>query len=1353
MRTSNFHTMPLAIIGMACRYPGADNLEEYWRLILERRCAIRELASDRLNRNHCYSSTRGVKGKSYSAIGGVVDQRPLDETLCPIPEEFSANHESTAAIMLEVAATALRDANLDPFAKPKNRTGVYIGHARGSSLAGELVFTTRIEEVLGHLERIEPFDAWTSDVKSAVVRQVIQDVRRTNPCRDLNGGPDITGNVVARIVSLALGLDGPYQAIDAACASSVYALSVAARALHAGEIQTALIGAASYSSWLSTILFSQAQALSANGSFPFDARADGFVSSDGYGALIVTTLDQALKDGDRIYSVISGVGVSSDGRGKSLWAPRLEGQVLAMQRAYRHVSESVVPQYIEAHGTSTQLGDATEIESISSVLRERGATQKVPVASVKANIGHTVEAAGLAGIIKTVLAMHHKVIPAATNFEHPNGNIDFENSPVFIPTESTDWPSLDSGERRAGVNSFAIGGLNGHVALSSVGDGDPKLYAVGLPALKPGNDEESVAIVGQGAVFAGARTAEGLGKLFDHSIRAIAPVPDNRWDSRRFYADAQAVPFRSSTRLGGFVTDFEYDWRRRGIPPKQLQTSDPLRFMIYDAVDQALCDAGLENREFDKKRTAVVVGTILTSDFFSELSLAVRAPEASAAIRTALGDHGISGADADEIVAEFASGFLTSNVALDDETGSFSASTLASGVARTFDFMGGAFVVDAGESSAFAALAAGRDLLLSGDFDVVVCAGAQRHLSLDGYEWYGMRGLLYQDCEPLAGGMIPGEGAGVVILKRLSDAQSAGDPVRAVLRSVSGSMAETAAQESSGSPPRFAGKGQSLVGHTMAASGMVTLLEGMASLERSKADGPLALECDSFGGLQFRAVLEPASNASGTDALRQDDWRTICLSAATLPELALRLGRASGEANSLFESARSYRDFASQSVRYDRHRLAIAFDSPESLAAKLTLAASLVGKPKSRPALEEQGAFLWDATQTPRIAMLFPGQGSQYEGMLRELLEASPAAAEKRRELDALLEADGRPGFAEIALGQGENLIDDVWGTQIAVYLGDLIFHAALLELGVRPEVLVGHSYGEYAALVAAKAWSSEQGLRVTNERCKAILSDERCRGVLIATNAPIDDVVRLQAGIAGIVEIANHNAPDQIVFGGEEPAAMELDRRLAAAGFSNRVLAVPRPFHTSLMASAMTPFRASLAFERIRLLSIPLLSSVTNRYVTDPLEIRENLVNQFVRPVLYADLVRRLVDDGANILIESGPRQILSRLNRRILGPDEQVAVLSADNPKRPGVESLARIAAALQSAGAISGASTTAPGRGRSTTSMQPNGGAWPCACRLSIHRRRSRSWQRAMSRQTNLRRFSSTSSATTPATRAIS
>ncbi len=313
--------------------------------------------------------------------------------------------------------------------------------------------------------------------------------------------------------------------LDAACSSALQGLVMAARGLQLGRIDMAVVAGASYFHVDSQLVFSKAQSASRCAcSCPFDADADGLVSGEGYVAVIVKTLERALADGDPMQCVIRGLGVSSDGRGKSLWAPRKEGQTLAIRRAYENGLDLSRLQYIEAHATSTRVGDMTELKALAEVLHGHIAPDaKIPMGGVKANIGHTLESAGLAGLVKTVLAMQHKTIPRQINVRNLNPGIDWPSAPFYVPMSNVDWPEFADGHpRRAAVNSFGIGGLNVHVVIDEhAGHTAQPTAAAPRPAeIAAARGQEPIAIVGAGCIFPGRERWKHSGTCW---LRAAIP--------------------------------------------------------------------------------------------------------------------------------------------------------------------------------------------------------------------------------------------------------------------------------------------------------------------------------------------------------------------------------------------------------------------------------------------------------------------------------------------------------------------------------------------------------------------------------------------------------------------------------------------------------------------------------------------------------------------------------------------------------------------------------------------------------------------------------------------------------------
>jgi len=902
--------IPLAIIGMACRLPGADNLEAYWRLLIEGRSAIGELPPDRLDQDLYYDPRKGVRGKTYSKLGGLLADKTFDRQACPVSEELARSVDICHLLMCEVTASAFRHAGMDPFHLPLRNTGVFIGHAQGSNLAGDYTYGTCIGEAAQFLREVKEFQQLPPAAQEAVIDELIATIRRPLP-RQAAGSPDVSASMIAGTVSKAFGLTGPYLALNSACASSLQAMLLAARALQLGRVEMAVAGGASDCKSDTLVLFAAAQSMSGTASRPFDAEADGLICAEGYAAVVMKTLERALADGDRILAVVRGLGISSDGRGKSLWAPRKEGQIKAMERAYETGAEMADLQYIEAHATATQLGDATELNTLAEVLTGKlPPGRKIPVTSVKANIGHALEVAGLAGVIKAILAMDHGMVPPAINIRQLNTKIDWASSPVYVPQQPTPWPAPPDGKpRRAGVNAFGIGGLNMHVVIDQYTESARQLVN---QRPQPPRAADAVAIVGRACIFPGAKNLAGFWDLLASGRDPKTHVPPDRWNADLGCQPGKVEPHHSPTTLGGFITDFQYDWRTHKVPPKQVAQADPLQFMLLEAADQALQDAGYDKRPFDRTRVGVVVGTEFGGDFALQLQMGLRLPHMGRILKTLLLNRGLSPEQAASIEQAFGDTLLEHWPALIDESGSFSTSSLASRITKSWDLMGGAAALDGGTTSALASLATSVDMLLAGDVDMMVCAAGQRRMALAAYETLAVANVLSPDDHPRspfdaqANGYVPGEGVGVVLLKRLADALRDGDQIHGIIRGIAGarheswgealrlaverSLAEAKVQagdlalidaDGSGVPPIDAQPAQALIavhgeqgraeplhlgtlvgqiGHTGGASGMATLLKATLEIEHDEMKPTMGFQTPVPAIAQHATIVQAAAS-------------------------------------------------------------------------------------------------------------------------------------------------------------------------------------------------------------------------------------------------------------------------------------------------------------------------------------------------------------------------------------------------------------------------------------------------------------------------------------------------------------
>lgn len=796
---------PLAIVGMGCRLPGGGSLSEYWNLIASGQSAIRELPYHRLDQSTYYSPEPCVRPRTVTRLGGIVSPYHGVRKLYHLTSSEIRQSDPAHLELFGVMEDAVESAGWDVENFECKKTGVYLGHTRGTGRCGEIVYRTLVPQTAQWLRELDEIASLDPIQQDRIIARIVADVQNRYVGFDHNRSERLAAFQAASLISKGFRLNGPSLSLNAACASSLAALSYAGEALSVGDIDVAVVGCGSFVEFDSLVLFSRAGSVSKTGSRPFDAGADGLIPAEGYVILLVKTLEKALQDDDSIMAIIRGFGYSSDGKGKSLWAPREEGQILAIQRAYGHCLTPTRLGYLEAHATSTAVGDATEMRALTRALAAPLAgCPKVPVGSVKANIGHTLETAGLAALVKAVLAIQHAQIPPVANVKTPNPNIDWDNSPLYLPRELSSWNAPPSQPRRAGVNAFGIGGLNAHVIveefLSEQADRyflpDPECdtnsstaslrspQATTSPVPNSKDDlSQLVAIVGVGAIAPGGKIAEEFWNATKDGTKHLSE-PNQKRLAAEHLDSSKRWP---ENLVGGFIQDYQYDWRKHKVAPKQVADADPLQFMLLDAVDQAFVDTGITLSPELRKRTGVVIGSVFGGEFGNALQMGLRLPEFSRLMETYLKKAGLPQDTIESLIDRYQTLLLSRMPALNDETGSFTSSTLASRITKTFDVMGGGSAIDSGNASGLISLQIAVNSLRSGNADLMVCACGQRSIGPFNYELLCHSGALSPSGKASVGsnhsdGLIPGEGAAVVVLKRLDEAIRDGNKIYSVIK-------------------------------------------------------------------------------------------------------------------------------------------------------------------------------------------------------------------------------------------------------------------------------------------------------------------------------------------------------------------------------------------------------------------------------------------------------------------------------------------------------------------------------------------------------------------------------------------
>ena len=460
--TTERRQTPIAVVGVSALFPGSQDVGGFWRDLLAGRDLIREVPETHWLVDDYYDPDPSAPDKTYARRGAFLDPIDFDALGFGIPPSTMPATDTSQLLALIVAQAVLEDAAGGQFeTMDRSRMSVILGVTSGQDMMSTMV--ARLQRPVW-VKALRESGLPEDEVQAACDRIAAQYV----PWQEASF-PGLLGNVVAGRIANRLNLGGTNCVTDAACASSLSALAMAVHELELGESDLAIAGGVdTLNDIFMYMCFSKTPALSASGDCrPFSAQADGTMLGEGLGMVALKRLDDAERDGDRIYAVLRGLGSSSDGRAKSVYAPVSEGQARALRRSYAlagYTPETI--ELVEAHGTGTKAGDVAEFEGLRQAFG--GAPQRRPwcaLGSVKSQIGHTKAAAGAAGLIKAVLALHHQVLPPTIKVDEPNPKLDLARSPFYLNTRARPWIRGSAHPRRAAVSAFGFGGSNFHATL------------------------------------------------------------------------------------------------------------------------------------------------------------------------------------------------------------------------------------------------------------------------------------------------------------------------------------------------------------------------------------------------------------------------------------------------------------------------------------------------------------------------------------------------------------------------------------------------------------------------------------------------------------------------------------------------------------------------------------------------------------------------------------------------------------------------------------------------------------------------------------------------------------------------
>jgi amino acid adenylation domain-containing protein len=1219
---------PVAIIGLACRFPGASNAEAFWQLLSEGRDAIVEIPADRWDAAALYDADASAPGRMRTRWGGFLDcVDRFDAQFFGIAPREVAQMDPQQRLMLELSWEALEDAGIVHHTLQSVRAGVFFG-AMWSDYA-----------------RICPSSAISQHTAT---------------------GQD--SSIIAARVSYALGLAGPSIAVNTACSSSLVALHLACQSLRSGESSLALAGGVNLIlSPESTMAMSRFGAMAPDGrSKAFDARANGYVRGEGAGVVVLQPLSAALAAGNRIYCVVRGSAVNNDGFSNGLTAPNPRAQEDVLREAYARAGVS--PQqvhYVEAHGTGTILGDPIEANALGRVLgAERTVGQPLVIGSVKTNIGHLEAAAGVAGLIKVVLAMQHRAIPANLHFLSPNPHIAFDALRLRVPTALEPWPCPDE-PALAGVSSFGFGGTNCHVVLEEYREPD-----AGLLPLAADTPQQLQAMAGD--LLPVARDTRSL-QDFCYATSANSNVPAHRaavvFRSRAELTSGLEHLGRGEVRPGsvaGHVSTEQLSkpifvfpgqgaqwfgmgrelWRRE---PAFRVALEQCAAAMQPCIDWSLIDALTAMTPHPRLDRVDVVQPAL---FALQVALA-RLWQAWGVEPAAVVGHSMG-----EVAAAHIAGALD----LEDAARVI---CRRSQLLQQISGRGAMAVVALSMEDALAELRGYEERLsvaasnspastvLSGDASAlnelcstlehrdVFCRVVKVDVAAHSAQVDPLCPQLQQELAELRprSTVVPMHSTVTSELVNGSEldaeywTRNFRQPVR-LSQTIRRLITERHQAFLELSPHPVLTRAIEEILADCRQPGLV-----LGSLRREEPERHAMLE--TLGALYIRGTAVNWSRifSGAGDHGRMEQVRPLLLPlSAREPEARRDLAGAVRD-RLRREHGPNLHDLcytASQRRSHHQHRLAVVARSGSEMADLLD--AFLKGTSHSDLAWGPQYSG-----RTPRLAFVFSGQGPQWEGMGRQLIAEEPVFRAALDDCDALMRSYADWSLVEILMGDAS----DGWRDRTEI-VQPLVFavQVALVALwrswGITPAAVLGHSMGEVAAAHVAGALTLEDALQVIWHRGR-VMQPAAGQGRMVEVELGASDLGYVLEGHEGRVTVAALNSATRTVLSGDPHALGEIVGVLQRQQIAARVLPGQYAFHSRQMA----PFRQELvqSLERVaaRGASLPIFSTVTGAAHEGSGFDADYWGRNITAPVRLADALDAVIDDGCTACLEVGPHPVLA--------------------------------------------------------------------------------------------------------------
>ncbi|MFE3194146.1 beta-ketoacyl synthase N-terminal-like domain-containing protein [Nocardia sp. NPDC059240] len=734
---------PIAIVGIGCLLPGANTPQQFWDNLLAGADLRRAGGAETFGTDPATPGGWGDETHEITAVrGGFVTEPAMDHEGLRIDAQTVEGLGAVVRWPLYAIRQALADAGITEDDPVLDRTGLVLGNY---SFPTEQSVALCLPFFRDGVSRGLRQAGLPLPDKGSSPWQPAEPVRSLWP----SGLP-------TTVVADALGLHGPRLALDAACSSALYSMSLARDYLATGAADVVLAGAVcAPDPLLIHLSFSDLHAYPGNGiSQPFDAASSGIVTGQGAGVVVLKRLADAVRDGDRIHAVVESIGLGNDGAGAHPLVPNISGQLAAYRQAYTGGVDPHTVDYIECHATGTPVGDPIELRGLTEFF---GADRVPLLGSVKGNVGHLLTVAGFTSVLKAILAMRHGTIPATPTATEPIRPAGAETAADRLVTANQPWPGDPERPRRAGVSAFGFGGTNAHLVLTDTVPSPPESAVPQSESTVSEAKSEVPQPVRMAIEGLGVRIGEVAGVAALRRVRrggrpTLAERPETRW----YGAESLGITELETDAAGGYVNTVEVDIRGYRMPPAELAQANPQHLLLFEAAEEALADAGLTVPA--KDRTERRIGVVVAMEM-EPRSVAHRARfDIGAHVRAECTRTGLdlTTAELDRLEAAVRAGVHDPIGA--NEVLSYIGNVMAARIAAAHNFTGPAFTVSADATGGARALEVAGLLLLDPTVEAVLVGGVELAA---GYENTLTRTTLANGTRPPLG-----DGAAALVLTR-----------------------------------------------------------------------------------------------------------------------------------------------------------------------------------------------------------------------------------------------------------------------------------------------------------------------------------------------------------------------------------------------------------------------------------------------------------------------------------------------------------------------------------------------------------------------------------------------------------